>query len=106
MSSAAGSSTAPVVDGEVAKRRGWGWLLLVPGMLWLAVFYLFPTVQLFFTSLYDPTGSYLEGYSMTWHVANYVDAARDTWNLFARSFVYAGIATVVCLLLRYPLAYA
>jgi spermidine/putrescine transport system permease protein len=100
------ASTAPVVDGEQARRRGWGWLLLVPGMLWLGIFFLFPTIQLFFTSLYDPSGSYVSGYSMTWHVANYVDAVKDTWNLFARSFLYAGIATFVCLLLGYPLAYA
>jgi len=98
--------SGPVVDGETSKRRGWGWLLLVPGMLWLAVFFLFPTVQLFFTSLYDPSGSYEQGYTMTWHFANYVDAVRDTWDLFARSFVYAGIATAVCLALGYPLAYA
>jgi spermidine/putrescine transport system permease protein len=96
----------PVVDGEIAKRRRWGWLLLVPGMLYLAVFFVFPTIQLFFTSLYDPSGSYEQGYAMTWHFANYVDAIKDTWNLFARSFAYAGIATVVCLLLGYPLAYA
>jgi spermidine/putrescine transport system permease protein len=96
----------PVVDGETSKRRGWGWLLLLPGMLWLAVFFLFPTVQLFFTSLYDPSGSFEQGYSMTWHFANYVDAVRETWNLFARSFLYAGIATLVCLALGYPLAYA
>ncbi|HEX6148946.1 MAG TPA: ABC transporter permease [Nocardioides sp.] len=96
----------PVVDGETSKRRGWGWLLLIPGMLWLAVFFLFPTVQLFFTSLYDPSGSYEQGYSMTWHFANYVDAVKDTWELFLRSFVYAGIATLVCLTLGYPLAYA
>jgi spermidine/putrescine transport system permease protein len=94
------------VDGETTRRRGWGWLLLVPGMLWLAVFFLFPTVQLFFTSLYDPSGSYEQGYTMTWHFANYVDAIRDTWNLFARSFLYAGIATLVCLAMGYPLAYA
>jgi spermidine/putrescine transport system permease protein len=75
-------------------------------MLWLAVFFLFPTVQLFFTSLYDPSGSYETGYSMTWHFANYVDAIRDTWDLFLRSFVYAGTATLVCLALGYPLAYA
>ncbi len=99
-------SEAPVVDGETTKRRGWGWLLLVPGMLYLAVFFVFPTVQLFFTSLYDPSGSFELGYSMTWHFANYVDAVADNWNLFARSFSYAGIATVVCLLLGYPLAYA
>ena len=94
------------VDGETSKRRGWGWLLLVPGMLWLLVFFVFPTVQLFFTSLYDPSGSFVTGYSMSWHVANYVDSIRDTWNLFARSFLYAGIATTVCLMLGYPLAYA
>ena len=99
-------SPAPVVDGETARRRGWGWLLLLPGMLWLFVFFLYPTIQLFFTSLYDPSGSFEQGYSMTWHFANYVDAVRDTWNLFARSFTYAGIATLLCLMLGYPLAYA
>jgi spermidine/putrescine transport system permease protein len=94
------------VDGESARRRGWGWLLLVPGMLWLAIFFLYPTVQLFFTSLYDPSGSYESGYALTWHFANYVDAVKDTSNLFVRSFIYAGITTLVCLTLAYPLAYA
>jgi len=75
-------------------------------MVWLTVFFLVPTVQLFFTSLYDPDGSFLEGYEMTWHFANYLDSLRETWDLFARSLLYAGIATGVCLLLGYPLAYA
>ena len=104
--SAAPAPVGPQPAGETARRRGWGWLLLVPGMLWLAVFFLFPTIQLFFTSLYDPSGSYEQGYAMTWHVANYADAVKETWNLFARSFAYAGIATAVCLALSYPLAYA
>ena len=94
------------VDGEAARRRGWGWLLLVPGMLWLAIFFLFPSVQLFFTSLYDPSGSYETGYALTWHFANYIDAVQDNWNLFVRSFLYAGTATLICLALGYPLAYA
>jgi spermidine/putrescine transport system permease protein len=94
------------VGADATRRRGWGWLLLVPGMLWLAVFFVFPTIQLFFTSLYDPSGSYEQGYALTWHFGNYLDAVRDTWNLFARSFAYAGIATVICLMLGYPLAYA
>ena len=110
MTQALGSGDAPpeatVVSGETAQRRGWGWLLLVPGMLWLLVFFVYPTIQLFFTSLYDPNGSYQQGYTMTWHFANYVDALESTSNLFARSFSYAGIATVVCLILGYPLAYA
>ena len=94
------------VDGEAAPRRGWGWLLLVPGMLWLAIFFLFPSVQLFFTSLYDPSGSYETGYALTWHFANYIDAVQDNWNLFVRSFLYAGTAPLICLALGYPLAYA
>ena len=100
------AAVAPLVSGDTARRRGWGWLLLVPGMLYLAVFFLLPTVQLFFTSLYDPSGSYERGYSMTWHIENYADAVRDTWNLFVRSFAYAGIATAICLVLAFPLAYA
>jgi spermidine/putrescine transport system permease protein len=96
----------PAVGVERAPRRGWGWLLLVPGMLWLAIFFLFPTIQLFLTSLYDPSGSYIQGYALTWHVANYYDAVKDSADLFIRSFIYAGIATTVCLLLGYPLAYA
>ncbi|MDQ3307677.1 MAG: ABC transporter permease [Actinomycetota bacterium] len=92
--------------GETPQRRRYGWLLLVPGMLWLVVFFLIPTVQLFFTSLYDPSGSYESGYAMTWHLQNYADAISENWNLFVRSFVYAGITTFVCLLLAYPLAYA
>jgi spermidine/putrescine transport system permease protein len=100
------ATTEATVDGETARRRGWGWLLLVPGLLWLAVFFVFPTIQLFFTSLYDPTGSFELGYDMTWHFGNYVDAVQDNWNLFVRSFIYAGIATTLCLMLGYPLAYA
>ncbi len=92
--------------GETPQGRRYGWLLLVPGMLWLVVFFLIPTVQLFFTSLYDPSGSYESGYAMTWHLQNYADAISENWNLFVRSFVYAGITTFVCLLLAYPLAYA
>ncbi len=89
-----------------ARRRGWGWVLLVPGMLWLVIFFLVPTIQLASTSLYDPSGSFETGYSMTWHVQNYATALSDNWHLFVRSFLYAGIATVVCLVIGYPLAYA
>ncbi len=100
------AAPAVLVDGETRRRRGKGWLLLLPGMLWLAVFFFVPTVQLFFTSLYDPSGSYEFGYAMTWHFQNYTSAVTDNLDLFVRSFVYAGITTLVCLILAYPLAYA
>jgi spermidine/putrescine transport system permease protein len=87
-------------------RRQWGWLLIIPGMLWLVLFFLVPTIQLMGTSLYDPLGSFEFGYKMTWHFANYSNAVSDNARLFVRSFTYAAIVTVVCLVLAYPLAYA
>jgi spermidine/putrescine transport system permease protein len=96
-------------DQEVAqeKRRGRaGYLLLLPGILWLIIFFIVPTIQLAATALYDPNGSLDTGYAMTWSFSNYLDAMSQYSDQFIRSFVYAGIATVLCLLLGYPLAYA
>lgn len=73
---------------------------------YLGVFLLVPTIQLGGTSLYDPLGSFEFGYKMTWHIQNYATAIGDNARLFIRSFVYAAIVTVVCLVLAYPLAYA
>jgi spermidine/putrescine transport system permease protein len=92
---------------EQAKRRGrTGYLLLLPGILWLIVFFIVPTIQLAATALYDPNGSLDTGYAMTFAFGNYVDALTQYQEQFLRSFLYAGIATVLCLLLGYPLAYA
>ena len=94
------------VDGETARRRGWGWLLLVPGMLWLGVFFLFPTVQLFFTSLYDPSGSLRAG--LHDDLALRELRRRDHGHLEPlRALVrLRRHRDLVCLLLGYPLAYA
>jgi spermidine/putrescine transport system permease protein len=105
----AGAPAAPVgqVSGEEAQKRGWtGYLLMLPGTFWLAMFFVVPTLTLVASSLYDPSGSLLDGYQMTWHVQNYSDAIAEYWPTFVRSFVYALIATVACILLGFPLAYA
>jgi spermidine/putrescine transport system permease protein len=92
---------------ETVRKRGWtGYLLLLPGALWLLVFFVVPTFTLVSTSLYDPSGSILSGYQMTFHWQNYVEAIQDYATPFGRSFVYAFLATVACVLLGYPLAYA
>ncbi len=98
--------TATSAPGPAKRRRQWGWLLIVPGMLYLVVFFLVPTIQLAGTSLYDPLGSFEFGYKMTWHFQNYSSAISDNARLFVRSFGYAAIVTLVCLVLSYPLAYA
>jgi len=92
---------------EQRRKRGWaGYLLLAPGGLWLALFFLVPTITLLISSLYDPAGSLLEGYTLTGHVANYTDAIQEYAGTFGRSLGYALAATVACMLLGYPLAYA
>lgn len=97
------SAAAP----EQRRTRGWaGYLLLAPGGLWLVAFFLIPTVTLLISSLYDPSGSLTDGYVFTWRFANYSDAIGQYAHTFGRSLVYALIATVACVALGYPLAYA
>ncbi|SEJ14665.1 ABC transporter permease [Demequina mangrovi] len=83
------------------------YLLIGPAAIWLAVFFLFPMLSLLTTSLSDPaTGSPINGYTLTWRIGNYVEALGDYWPYMARSLMYAGIATLMCLVLGYVLAYA
>ncbi|MEV5933704.1 ABC transporter permease [Streptomyces sp. NPDC052079] len=89
---------------QARKRGHWTpyWLLL-PGLLWLVVFFALPVIYQASTSV--QTGSLEEGYQVTWHFATYWDALSEYWPQFVRSVLYAASATVLCLLLGYPLAY-
>jgi spermidine/putrescine transport system permease protein len=88
------------------KRKLTGYWLLLPGLLWLAVFFVVPLYSLLATSLYDRGGSVLEGYDMTWSLSNYWHTLDAYWRPLARSLWYAGVATMICLVLGYVLAYA
>ena len=79
------------------------YLLLAPGMLWLAVFFLVPLGFLFYQSL--QSGSIDFGYAFTWAWGNYWDAIKSYRGQFERSFEYAGLATAIALLVSYPVAY-
>ncbi|MFF9034708.1 ABC transporter permease [Streptomyces sp. NPDC014892] len=97
---------APVpATGKPPRKRGrWTpYLLLAPGLIWLLVFFAMPMVYQASTSV--QTGSLEEGYQVTWHFATYWDALREYYPQALRSVLYAGTATVLCLLLGYPLAY-
>ncbi|MFF3889840.1 ABC transporter permease [Streptomyces sp. NPDC001914] len=96
---------APKTEAKPPKKRGRlvpYWLLL-PGLLWLVVFFALPMVYQASTSV--QTGSLEAGYKVTWHFATYWDALAEYWPQFLRSVSYAAAATVLCLLLGYPLAY-
>ncbi|MBO4209611.1 ABC transporter permease [Micromonospora echinofusca] len=100
------ANPAPVAPLRRGRYPLLPYLLLLPGAAWLLVFFGLPLVQLAATSLYDPAGSLATGYAMTWAVDNYPAALQAYWPQFSRSFLYAGIATVLALLMGYPLAYA
>ncbi len=78
------------------------YLLLAPGIAWLAVFFLIPLGFLGYQSL--QSGSY-GNFEFTWEFSNFTNAFSDYREQLFRSFLYAGIATVACLVLAYPLVY-
>ena len=78
------------------------YLLLLPGIAWLAIFFLVPLVFLGYQSL--QSGSY-GNFQFTWEFSNFTNAFTDYREQLTRSFVYAGLATIASLLLAYPLVY-
>jgi len=96
----------PAPPSTVAQRRSrTGYVLLFPGMAWLAVFFAIPLVTLFATSLQSPVEGKTGHYQPGLQFSNYWDAISQYWPQFVRSFVYAGAATVLALVIAYPLAY-
>jgi spermidine/putrescine transport system permease protein len=82
------------------------YLLLLPGLAWLGVFFAIPIVFLFATSLQVKVpGGDIGEFQPALRVANYADAVGTYYVQFGRAFIYAGIATVLALLIGYPLAY-
>jgi spermidine/putrescine transport system permease protein len=85
------------------RRALFPYLLLAPGLLWLVVFYLIPSVTQWYVSL--ESGTLEEGYTFTWAWSTYSDALTGYGDQFARSFGYAAAATALCLVIAFPLAY-
>jgi spermidine/putrescine transport system permease protein len=79
------------------------YLLLGPGLLYLALFFLVPLGFLAYQSL--QTGNIEVGYAFDWAWGNYWDAIKNYRGHFIRSLEYAGIATILALVFSYPLVY-
>ena len=80
------------------------YLLLAPGILWLLVFYVYPSIQMFISSFWS--GSLETGYAVSLSNWTTYAAAIDRYGeQFLRSIVYGAAATVICFLIAYPLAY-
>jgi spermidine/putrescine transport system permease protein len=85
------------------RKAGLPYLLLLPGLGWLAIFFAVPLGYMLFESL--KTGTIDTGFIFEWQFSNYTNAISDFSEQFVRSFEYAGLATLFALLIGYPLAY-
>ena len=82
------------------------YLLLAPGLIWLVTFFIIPIFSLASTStMVRPDGAQIGTYVQELRFQNYVDAFVANQDQYIRSFVYAGIATILALAIAYPLAY-
>jgi spermidine/putrescine transport system permease protein len=79
-------------------------MLLLPGLAWLLIFFALPLYYQGKISL--ETGSIFNGYHFGWHFSTYTDAWSHYGTQFVRSFWYAGLSTLLSLVIGYPLAYA
>lgn len=85
-----------------ARRRAAAYFLLGPGTIWLVLFFVVPLYYMGKLSLESGVVGSLE---FNWHWSNYSEALELYGSQFVRSFVYAGAATLIALLIAYPLAY-
>ena len=90
----------------IAGRAPWAsHLLLAPTSLWLALFLVVPVLLIIAIS-FTQRGPY-GALQWTFTLTNYRQAFDPLYlPVFLRSFGYAGLTTLICLIAGYPLAYA
>ncbi|ORA38741.1 ABC transporter permease [Mycobacterium aquaticum] len=82
------------------------YLMILPALVYLGIFFVVPFFSLARTSLSSSGGSvYLPTLTFDWSIGNYAKAFSTYSEQILRSFGYALTATVVCALLAFPLAY-
>jgi spermidine/putrescine transport system permease protein len=91
--------------GVRAREKAGALALVLPGVVWLAVFFLVPLIIIFVVSLGTKDAG---GHVVLSHLGlqNYVQATRPEYlPAFANSLRYAAITTVLSIGLGYPIAY-
>jgi spermidine/putrescine transport system permease protein len=79
------------------------WLFLGPGLLWLIVFFAIPLGQQLIVSLMS--GNPEQGFTFDWNFSNFTTVISDYHEQFLRSIGYAAVATFLCFVIAFPLAY-
>ncbi|MFM6939858.1 MAG: ABC transporter permease [Rhodoluna sp.] len=97
---------APAPSAAPTKKSKVALFLLLPGLIYLGLFFMTPLISLIITSLEVPDGSGVMGsYAYGLAFENYGKVVTQFWPQISHSFGYALIATIAALLISYPLAY-
>ena len=81
------------------------WTFVLPGGLWLAVFFLVPLALVWLVAFGERVGP--ADIELTWTLANYRAALDPLYlGLFVKSFWVALVATAICLVASFPVALA
>jgi spermidine/putrescine transport system permease protein len=113
MSAAPAPGTAPQTSFDdvarpVGAHRWTPYALLAPGMLWLAIFFIVPTITLVYLSLSSGNVFNTVELPFTWEFDNYWSVVEEyviDEPVFQKSLLFAMLATLICLAVSYPLAY-
>jgi spermidine/putrescine transport system permease protein len=79
------------------------YLLVLPGGLWLAIFFVIPVFVMLSLSLQE--GNLIDGFRQTLHWQNFADVVTQYHVQLVRSLLYGGAATLIAIVLAYPMAY-
>ena len=85
------------------KRLLAPYFLILPGGVWLLLFFIVPMITMLSLSLQQ--GDVVSGYVFTGHWQTYVDAIVDYKTQLIRSLIYGGIATILLIVVAFPVAY-
>ncbi|MFF3666752.1 ABC transporter permease [Microtetraspora malaysiensis] len=77
--------------------------LIFPGGVWLAIFFVVPTVVMLSLSL--QSGNVADGFVFTWNWQSYVDGLTNYHDQIIRSLVYGLAATLIQIAIGFPVAY-
>lgn len=98
------AEAAATVAGRRRLRLSPAYGLLLPGGLWLILFFVVPMISMLSISLQE--GSLEQGYVLTWRWQTYADVLGKFSTQFIRSAWYGLLVTAILLVVCYPVAYS
>lgn len=105
MNAPAAPSARPAMTGRDRRQPGWrAWALLAPMVAWLVLFVVVPTAILLVYSFCerDEVGGVIFSFTLD----NYTRVLDPVYlRIFVRSVGYAGLTTIICVIIGYPMAY-